>query len=301
MPVNRERLNLTAHNLLRRVARARGLDLVRSDFNSPLVDTASLSDEVWERPRPMPGLELDLERQLELISGELRPLIEELDVPLLPRADRLELHLDNPWYGPMDAHLLYAVIRRLRPRRVLELGSGFSTLFIHRALEANRREQPQAQIRHEVVDPHPSPALGQLRDAVTLRAEPAAGLEAEAFSQLQDGDVLFVDTTHVVKPGGEVARLVLEVLPALAPGVVVHFHDIFIPFAYPRVFYDRYNVHWQEQYLVQAFLAFNPNFEVKLSNHALWRLRRDQVAPLFPGLREGMQPGAFWIVRSAET
>jgi hypothetical protein len=94
-----------------------------------------------------------------------------------------------------------------------------------------------------------------------------------------------------------VIRLVLEVLPALHSGVTVHFHDIFRPFEYPRIFYDRFNVHWQEQYLLQGFLAYNPHFRVLCSNHALWRLRRERVKPMFEGLREGMQPGGFWFTK----
>lgn len=281
------------------MALARGLDLVRADFNDPLVDTRRLPADTWERPTPAAGLGLDLEAQLRLIEGELRPFIDELDVPVDPPADSTALHLDNPWYGPMDAHLLYAMLRHAPPRRVLELGSGFSSLLIDRALARNALGGPDGPAGHEIVDPHPSRLLRRLQGRARVRAAPAVDLEREAFEHLQAGDVLFVDTTHVVKPGGEVIRLVLEVLPSLAPGVMVHFHDIFIPFAYPRVFYDRYNVHWQEQYLLQAFLAFNPLFEVKLANHALWRLRPRRVKPLFSGLREGMQPGGFWLLRTA--
>src|SRR5205807_9593176 len=98
---------------------------------------------------------------------------------------------------------------------------------------------------------------------------------------------------------GEVVRLVLEVLPGLAPGVIIHFHDIFRPFAYPRIFYERYNVHWQEQYLLQALLAENPNFRIVLANHALWRLHPERMKLRFEGLREGMQPSGFWLERRA--
>jgi hypothetical protein len=190
------------------------------------------------------------------------------------------------------------MVRRLEPRRVLELGSGFSTWFIDLALEANRAGGASERAQHDVVDPFPSPILARLGSRVSLKIQSAAELDVAEFTSLRAGDVLFVDTSHVVRPGGEVVRLVLEILPVLAAGVVVHFHDIFLPFAYPRVFYERYNVHWQEQYLLQAFLAFNPTYEVLLADHALWRMRREDVRPLFPGLREGMQPGAFWIART---
>ena len=253
---------------------------------------------MWDRPLPLHGLDLDLDRQVGMLDQHLRLFIDELVVPIAPPADRLAVHLDNPWYGPMDAHTLYAMLRRINPGRVLELGSGFSSLFIDLALEANVARAATERASHEIVDPFPSPVLSRLGSRVSVTAQSATSVDIERFTSLRSGDALVVDTSHVVRPGGEVVRIVLEILPELASGVVVHFHDIFLPYPYPRIFYDRYNVHWQEQYLLGAFLAFNPRFTVELSNHALWRLRRDAVATLFPGLREGMQPGAFWIVRT---
>src|ERR1700693_3995758 len=157
--MDRERLKFRAQALVRTVARRVGLDVVRSDFNSPIVYPHSLPREIWRHPAPLYGIDLELERQLGLIEGELLPFIAELDLPLHPGTDRSELHLDNAWYGPMDAHVLYAMLRHSRPRRVLELGSGFSTLIIDRALEANRRA---ASADHEVIDPFPSPLLASL-------------------------------------------------------------------------------------------------------------------------------------------
>jgi predicted O-methyltransferase YrrM len=293
---NRERLKLRAQKLVRHIARRVGLDVVRSDFNSPIVDTRTLPPEIWEQPASLHGIELELERQLDVIEGPLLPFIADLDLPLHPRKDPSELHLDNPWYGPMDAHVLYAMLRNSPPRRVLELGSGFSTLIIDHALQANSCAVESA---HEVVDPFPSPLLSVLEGRVRVRQESAAVLDLSVFAELKAGDLLFVDTSHSVRPGGEVVRLVLRILPTLAPGVVVHFHDIFVPFEYPRVFYDAFDVHWQEQYLLEAFLAYNDRFKVLVSNHALWRLHQERVRRIFPGLREGMQPSAFWFVRSA--
>lgn len=279
------------------MGRRLGFHVVRADFNSPIVDTRSIAPETWRRPGPLHGIELDLDRQLEMIEQQLLPFITELDVPLHADGDRATLHLDNPWYGPMDAHVLYAMLRHSPPQRVLELGSGFSTLIIDRALRVNPGATTDS---HDVIDPFPSPVLTGLRGRVRIREVSGAAVDPELFERLEAGDVLFVDTSHSVRPGGEVIRLVLDVLPTLNPGVLVHFHDIFAPYPYPRILYDRYNVHWQEQYLLQAFLAFNPNFRIVLSNHALWRAHPERVMGLFPGLRAGMEPSAFWFVRVAE-
>jgi Methyltransferase domain len=279
---DRESLRSAAQALVRRVAHRAGMAAVKADYYSPLVDPEALSPEVWNRPEPMPGLELNLDAQLAMIEQRLVPLIAEF-------APAEGFRLDNPWYGPMDAHLLFAIVRDLAPPRVLELGSGYSTLVIQGALS------PSA--RHDVVDPVPSPLLRPLSGALTVRAESAATVSDDLFDTLSERDILFVDTSHTVRPGGEVVRIVLEVLPRLKRGVVVHVHDFFRPFAYPRVLYELFNVHWQEQYLLQALLAYNPRFEVLFANHALWRLRRERVKSLFPDLREGMEPSGLWLRR----
>lgn len=224
----------------------------------------------------MPGLEFDLDAQLRMIEEQLTPLMAGFQPPP-----------ENPWYRPMDAHVLYAMVRRCRPARVLELGSGYSTLVIQQALEAGAG--------HEVVDPHPSALIP--REGVAVHRQSAASAPQQLFEALSERDILFVDTSHVIRPGGEVVRVVLEVLPTLAPGVTVHFHDFFRPFEYPRVLYEELDVHWQEHYLLQALLAFNEQFEVLLANHALWRLRREHVKRMFPELRDGMEPSALWFRR----
>jgi hypothetical protein len=148
---------------------------------------------------------------------------------------------------------------------------------------------------HEIVDPHPSGLIPP--QGVTVHRQSAAAVAQRLFDTLAERDILFVDTSHVIRPGGEVVRVVLELLPALAPGVTIHFHDFFRPFEYPRVLYEELDLHWQEQYLLQAFLAFNEEFEVLCANHALWRMRRERVKQLFPELREGMEPSALWVRR----
>lgn len=268
------------------------MHVVRADYYSPIVDPSALPNSVWDRAAPMPGLALDLDAQLELLRS-WTSLLREFDPPLHPDPRRPGFFLDNGWYGPMDAHVLYAQLRQLKPGRVLELGSGFSSLVADLALARNAADGRPA--RHVVVDPFPSELTAHLGDRAEVIAISAAELDSGRFAALGDGDVLFVDTSHAVRPGGEVVRLVLEVLPSLAPGVLIQFHDIFRPFEYPRVLYERFNVHWQEQYLIQAFLAFNLQFEVLCANHALWRLRRPQVQSLFPALREGMEPSGFWF------
>jgi hypothetical protein len=169
-----------------------------------------------------------------------------------------------------------------QPRRIVEIGAGFSTKVIRDALAAGG-----FPCEHRVFDP-----FADVEGAERVAAE---DIDATVFASLRAGDVLFIDTTHTVRPGGDVVRLVLEVLPALADGVVVQLHDFFRPFEYPRFFMEEHGLFWQEQYLVQALLADSSRFEVLLANHALGRLRRDRLALLIPGLPKVPPGSALWL------
>jgi hypothetical protein len=292
--IERERVAIAAQSAVRRLARSLGWDAVRAGYYSPIVNTEQLPDAVFERAAPMPGVDLDLANHLDLLERRLAPRFAEWDPPLDPPGDELGFYLRNRYYGPFDSYVLYGFVRELRPSRLIELGSGYSTLVIRQAAKRNMREGHR--LEHTVIDPHPSPLVGDLY-GLRIETRSPTELDGAVFERLQGGDVLFVDTTHVVKAGSEVPRIVLELLPALAGGVVVHFHDIFRPFEYPRVLFERFNVHWQEQYLVQAFLAFNPQFRVLLANHALARLHRDRVARALGGHEVEPAASAFWLER----
>jgi hypothetical protein len=198
-------------------------------------------------------------------------------------------------YGGLDAEVLYAMVRRLRPARVVEIGAGWSSLVVADAAARNAAEG--APVEHRVYDPQPSPLLANLDADVAVTACEAQAIAPEVFAALGAGDVLFVDTTHAVKPGGDVVRLLLEVVPALAPGVVVHVHDFFRPFEYPRELVEFWGAYWQEHYLLQGFLAFNDAFEVLLANHALARLHHERVRAVVPSLEPAMMPSALWLQR----
>jgi hypothetical protein len=129
-----------------------------------------------------------------------------------------------------------------------------------------------------------------------LHRVPAQEVSEQVFAELGTGDILFVDTTHTVKIGSDVNRIVLRVLPLLQSGVTVHFHDICLPYEYPRYLFEEYALYWAEQYLLQAFLSMNPSFEVLYATDALCRDRRSQVEAL--GLAAPGESGSsFWIRR----
>jgi hypothetical protein len=230
---------------------------------------------------------------MALIERRLAPYIREFDPP----SARPGYHFIGSSYGPGDAEILYGLLRHLQPSRVVELGSGASSHIIDAARKHNGVGE------HHVYDPYPftvaaSRALGPVEGAV-VHQEPSERLDtAEIAESLSAGDVLFIDTTHTVKTGGDVDRIFLDLLPRLAPGVWVHVHDIFLPFEYPRAWVVDERRAWGEQYLLQAFLLFNEEFRVEIPLYAVARAHAQRLAAVIPSFSPELAPGAFWLSRA---
>ena len=275
------------------VARTRHWSLVPRNYYSAVPDLEELTGQDWERRDSLLGIELDLDRQVRYLERELAEPLREIST-LLGDTGLTGFDIENTSYGAVDAELLWAMIRRHRPSRVLELGAGNSTLVIAAALEANRRDGHAA--RHSVCDPHlPDTLPPRLAGAVEGVAGRAQDLPASAYEELGEGDVLFVDTTHAVKLGGDVTAIVLGGLPRLGPGVLVHFHDIWLPFEYHRVLYELFGWYWNEQYLLQAYLAFNARVEVLIATQALVRDHLLRLRALIPSYSDAYFPTSFWL------
>ncbi len=276
-----------------------GLAVMPTDFYSPIPRVPPPGDEIWSRES---RFGVDTKSQIEFIENELTPYLRELPDGLRA-AERYGFGIWNGQYQAGDAELLYALIRWLRPRRLLELGSGYSTIVSAAAVMANLGEGHRTELI--AVDPTPRTLVTDEIEGLTrLERRDCRELSMERFLDLAAGDVLFVDTSHIVKLGSEVNWLVLEVLPQLAAGVWVQFHDVFLPFEYPRYLYD-FDSYFNEQYLVQAFLQGNSEWEVKLGVAALHRRERERLGALIPSVAAGhpdpewadTQPAAFWIRR----
>lgn len=292
--------------------RRTGIQIYRDEhgFYSPLPSYAELADnrELWDRPSEMVGVRRDLGAMRERLARLVDAHAGELDE--LDTYDEVKRKGLGEGFTILDSFLLYFMLRDLRPRRFIEIGAGFCTWYSSAALRRNAAEGRTC--RHEVVEPNPWRGL---RDLVPegLVAKPAQQLPLDYFARLEAGDVLFIDTSHVLKVGGELNFLVLEVLPRLAPGVVVHVHDIHFPYNTPypadRYIFDRlFPWVWTEAAFLQAFLAFNEAFEILVSpamiRHDDGRRGEDTLSAI-PGVRP-LDPsdfdthyGSIWLRRVA--
>jgi Methyltransferase domain len=276
------------------IGRASRHHLVRRWPYSPIPEREELRPELWEKPRALHGIEWDLESQMAWAERELAAPIAEFG-----RGSDIEdgYRIENPYYAQVDAELAYAIVRRLRPSRVLELGSGFSTLVLARACRANAREGHPVELH--TVDPGAEVNVpADLPGLTSKRTLVAQDIPMEEFTQLRSGDILLVDTSHTVKIGGEVVHIVLDVLPRLAPGVWVHFHDIWLPWEYHPNLILTMEMYWAEQYLLQAFLTGNPGYKVVLATQAVARAMPERLERLVPSYAVRNFPSSFWLQRT---
>lgn len=271
-------------------------------FYSPLIDRRHWAEDA-ERiyappPRTLPGIDMREVQQLALLE-RLAAYYPEL--PFTDqRQGRARYQFLNEAYSYSDAICLYGLLRHSRPRRVVEVGSGWSSCAM---LDTDERFLGGATEFH-FIDPHTELLRSLLHgDDLAQSGGEHARLRISSlrlqdvplaeFQRLQAGDILFIDSTHVSKLFSDVNHLLFEVLPALAEGVLVHIHDIFWPFEYPRVWIEQ-GRSWNEAYALRAFLMWNPRFEVVLMNtfmehfHAGWFEAHMPLALKNPG-------GSLWL------
>ena len=283
MPISRAVLDLV------------GVLPVRDHYYEPLVvPPPSLAARLGE-DRLLPGVDLNVAAQLEL----LRHLRFADELAAFPRHKGVEggFYFDNDAFVAGDAEVFYGLLRHFKPRQLIEVGSGFSTLLARAALAHTRALDPAYQCRHICIEPFEARWLEQL-EGIEVRRERVEEIEPALFGRLDENDVLFIDSSHVIRPRGDVLCEYLEILPRLRPGVLVHVHDIFTPKDYPAKWVVEERRLWNEQYLLEAFLTCNPRFEVIAALNHLAHHHPDELAaaaPVYGANRQDAEPGSFWI------
>jgi hypothetical protein len=276
-----------------------GVHVIPVSFYGPVPDTRDLSDSLWQQTSSLPGVDLDLEAQAGLLSEFAQAYKREYDaLPVHATGQRHEFHLDNDAFGSVDAEILYCMIRKHRPKRVFEIGAGYSTLLAAQALLVNSADG-SALGSLTSCEPYPNETLkGGFPGLTRLLETKVQDVPLSEFEALDENDVLFIDSSHVLKIGSDVRFEYLEILPRVRPGVLVHVHDIFLPAEYPRDWVLGEHRFWNEQYLVQAFLAFNSAFRVLWAGSAMNLAHPESLGSAFKSYRPGVtQPGSLWIQR----
>lgn len=266
-------------------------------YYEPLPDFREVDAAAAERRRVSPAIAFDLDGQRRLVGR----LAATYGAELREIADRGRFAFANEYFAGFDAAVYYAQIRDLRPARIIEIGAGMSTRIAALALERNRGEGHPGAL--SCVEPYPQPRLTDQMPEVTLIQSRVEDLALDSFEQLGANDILFIDSSHVARFGGDVCREFLDILPRLKPGVWVHVHDVFFPRDYPAEWLVEQRLAFNEQYLLEAFLAFNHSYAVRLCLHWLWMEHREGLRAEWPGsaaeIATGVGPSSFWMVRVA--
>jgi predicted O-methyltransferase YrrM len=278
----------------KRALLAAGVFPIRNHYYEPLFDPRLLRRPL-DQDRVLPGIDWNVAGQLELLT-QFRFNDEFKDIVRHP-TDELTYHTDNPSFKSGDAEYLYNLIRLKKPARIVEIGSGYSTLMAIRATRRNEQEDPAARCRHVCIEPYEMPWLE--RTGVEVLRQKVEAVDARLFAELGPDDLLFIDSSHMIRPQGDVLFEFLELIPSLRPGVIVHVHDIFSPRDYLHEWVVDDVLFWNEQYLLEAFLSGNRDWKILGALNYLRNHHYDQLQTCCPLLTPDRQPGSFYMQRVA--
>jgi hypothetical protein len=267
-----------------------GFDVWPQVFYNPFPEPAQVDLARLKLKRSPPGIKLDEKKSVALLQ-ELIGHSAEVDQLLKNRSG--DINHWNLTYQVCDAGTLYAMLRRLKPKRYIEVGCGYSSRCSAAALGLNEKEGQPCQA--VFIEPYPPPYLAEMNLPGEFIQQKIEQVPLERFQKLAAGDVLFIDTSHVIKVQNDVEYELLHILPVLQPGVIVHIHDIFTPYDYPEEWLVGHSPNRggnNEQYALECLLSGGNDWEVILPVHLLWREHRQLLNQL---VNSDDRPGAFWI------
>lgn len=275
-----------------------GFTLYPNHYYSPVPDLTRLTPEQTSRRTCMAGIEFDTSEMLRLAESFHSRFVSEYEQfsTALPNKEN-RFHYGNGVYERIDAEILHCMIRNFRPKRVIEIGSGFSSLITASACQLNKAEG--YPVEFSLVEPFPNDFIRVTIPGIShLHCMGVEDCPIQMFEELEAGDILFIDSSHVIRSGNDVEYEYFEIIPRLKPGVIIHIHDIFLPFRYPENWIREEHIFWNEQYLVEAMLMHNPSFKVLWAGCHMHTEHPEKLAELFPGYDPKlMLPGSLWMKR----
>jgi hypothetical protein len=275
---------------------AAGFTILPNHYYSPIPDISSFRNLDLSKPLSLPALDFKDDDYLHTLTKLSKFKNEYADF-----ANRNEPRTDGLWFsgGPFgrpDTDAAYSLVRSLKPSRIVEIGSGHSTLVLAEACQRNINDG--SNVEFISIDPYPSDVIGLSPKGLSRHIkEPVENLPMSFFEELNANDVLFIDSSHVYRRGGDVEYEFFDIIPRLKPGVWIHVHDIFLPNHYPVDWVINEHIFWNEQYLLAAFLSFNSEFEMTLPLAYLSAKYPDFVMNIFPGMESKPYGGSFWFRR----
>ncbi len=287
------KLNIQRMTFSRKLFNSMGLLPIHDHYYEPLINPNKHLLKSLRTDRNLKGIDFNIEKQKEIINSF--EYVDELVEFPEDGTNGNQYYYNNSTFESGDSEYLYSMIRKFKPRKIIEIGSGFSTKMMVNAIKYNKADDTNYECELACVEPFEYKSIENLPiDLIKKRIE---NIDIDIFTKLKENDILFIDSSHIIRPQGDVLFEIQGILPLLSKGVFIHFHDIFTPKDYLDEWI--YNSHrlWNEQYILESFLTFNSYFEIigslNFLKHNYWELLSSKC----PILRKNnkMEPGSFWI------
>ena len=288
-------LGISRFPLARKIFRSVGIYPIRDHYYEPLFNLQKLQHSLRE-DRLLPGIDWRLAEQQKILKNFT--FADELRKMKSLSKSETQYSFDNDTFRAGDSEYLYNMIRFYKPRRLIEIGSGNSTLMAIAGIRQNQQEESSYQCEHICIEPFERPWLEKLN--IKLVRKLVENVNREIFQSLEENDILFIDSSHMIRPQGDVLCEYLEILPILKPGVFVHVHDIFSPKDYLDQWLQQDMKLWNEQYLLEAFMSHYSQFKIIGALNYLKYHNPKGLSDACPVLGEDLasyEPGSFWIQR----
>lgn len=290
--------NFKYQRITQKNLRKLGVLPVIDHYYEPLINPSHLFKSLKE-DRQLPGIKFNIQKQLELLT-KFKFQKELIELPYKNNGNKYKFAYLNLSYPSGDSEIYYSMLRLYKPENIIEIGSGQSTLLALEAIKMNKIEDPTYKCKLICIEPYEYSWLEEI--GVEVLRKRVETIDTDFFSSLRQNDFLFIDSSHVIRPQGDITYEILELLPILNKGVLVHFHDIFTPKDYLEEWVEAQRL-WNEQYMLEAFLACNTEFEVLLASNHIFHSNKDLLLEKCPVLKTDLltnpirEVGSFWIKR----
>ena len=268
-----------------------GIYPIKDHYYQPLFNEKKL--RILNKKRYLPGIDMNTNYQIDLLkkldfSNEIKSIAKND----LQKGSYESFDFNNGSFLAGDADFLYSVIRNFKPRKIIEIGSGFSTIIANKACLKNSLDS-SFKTEHICIEPYEQPWLEKL--GVNVQRDLVENIPLNLFKSLEENDLLFIDSSHIIRPQGDVLYEYLEILPTLNKGVIIHVHDIFTPRDYPYEWLKRDVRFWNEQYILECLLSNQKRYKIIAALNYLKNDYFNELKEVCPMIETKHQPGSIYL------
>lgn len=267
-----------------------GVFPISTNYYEPQFNFDNLKKKLSDK-RKLSGIEFNIQNQLTLLEKfNFNQEIEELD--LENGTKNFRFNINNSFFGAGDAEIYYQMIRYFKPQKIIEVGSGHSSLIAKEAI-FNNLKLDGIDTKLFCIEPYENQWLE--KNNINVIRQKFENVDEKNFTDLSKNDILFIDSSHIIRPEGDVLKIFLEVLPKLNSEVIVHIHDIFSPRNYPEKWLKTENRFYNEQYILEAILTNTNRYEVICSLNLLKNDYFENLKNTCKHITNISEPSSFYL------